>query len=154
MGHAALTVAKYFLSIPDQDSGELISNLKLQKLLYYAQGFSVAVYGVDNPIFQEKVYAWKHGPVVKKVYNHYAGYKNGALPVEKTPSIEGGTREFLDEIYRVYGRFSAWALREMTHRESPWLDNYRPNIMDVEIPLTDLAKFFGKVIKSGKAGAA
>lgn len=155
MGYAALTVAKYFLSITDRkESGDLISNLKLQKLLYYAQGYSVALYGVKNPLFPEKVYAWKHGPVVKRTYHHYSSYGDEALPAEAAPALDDGTRAFLDEIYRVYGRFSAWALREMTHRESPWLNNFKPNTMDIEIPLNDLADYFGKIIKTGKARTA
>src|ERR1700682_6037766 len=98
MAHAALSIAKFFLAIPDKDSGELISNLKIQKLLYYAQGYYVALHGVARPLFPEKVYAWKHGPVVKAVYNHYAQFKNGALPKEKfvTP-MEADTREFLNQ---------------------------------------------------------
>lgn len=65
MAYSAMTVAKYFLSIPDRESGELISNLKLQKLLYYAQGYHVAMHGVSKPLFVEKIYAWKHGPRCK-----------------------------------------------------------------------------------------
>jgi uncharacterized phage-associated protein len=105
--HSALTIAKYFLSIPDEDAGELVSNLKLQKLLYYAQGYHVAVHGIKGPLFNDKVYAWKHGPVVKTVYNTYAGYADKALPAEKMPALEASTISFLDEIYRVFGRYSA-----------------------------------------------
>ncbi|WP_319797662.1 Panacea domain-containing protein [Nitrobacter sp.] len=143
MAYAALTTAKYFLAIPDADSGELISNLKLQKLLYYAQGYHVALQGVSRPLFADKIYAWKHGPVVKTVYNHYSRYRDGALPAERlTTPLDSWTKSFLDEIYRSHGRFSAWALREMTHREPPWLKNYKPNVLDIEIPLSDLRAFF------------
>lgn len=145
MAHSALTVAKYFLSIPDEDAGELVSNLKLQKLLYYAQGHAVAANGLKNPLFHDKIYAWKHGPVVKSVYDSYAGHMAGALPREdKAPHLPTDVREFLNEIYRVYGRFSAWALRDMTHKEPPWVKNFRPNVRNIEIPLQDLSDFFSE----------
>jgi uncharacterized phage-associated protein len=85
MAISALTVAKHFLSIPDDDSGELVSNLKLQKLLYYAQGYSVAMNGVHGLLLPDKMYAWKHGPVVKTVYNHYAHCGSGSLSCRKGP---------------------------------------------------------------------
>jgi uncharacterized phage-associated protein len=148
MAHAALSIAKFFLAIPDKDSGELISNLKIQKLLYYAQGYHVALHGVARPLFTDRLYAWKHGPVVKNVYNHYASYKSGALPQAKfVTAMEPNTREFLNEIYRTYGKYSAWALREMTHREAPWLKNYNSDELDIEIPLSDLHSFFSKYVK-------
>jgi uncharacterized phage-associated protein len=150
MAHNALTIAKYFLSIPDEDSGELVSNLKLQKLLYYAQGYAVALKGVDDPLFKEKIYAWKHGPVVNDVYRYFASYKGTALPAMSRPSVHSETRDLLDDIYRVFGRYSAWTLRDMTHREDPWLNNYKPNVPDVEIPLSDLEKYFKKYVKKQK----
>jgi len=151
MAYSALTIAKHFLSIPDEDAGELISNLKLQKLLYYAQGYALAMNGENEPLFNDKVYAWKHGPVVKSVYNHYASCGSGALPRESAPQIDSETREFLNEIYRIYGRFAAWVLREMTHREKPWLDHYKHDIRDIEIPRADLASFFREnVQKTGQ----
>src|SRR4051794_30850800 len=141
MTMSALTAAKYFLSIPDEDSGELVSNLKLQKLLYYTQGYHMAVHG--KPMFNDKIYAWKHGPVVKTVYNHYSYCANQALPKEKKPSgLSEDNQKFLDEIYRVFGRYSAWTLRDKTHNEMPWLKNYKPDVLDVEIPLSDLKEYF------------
>jgi uncharacterized phage-associated protein len=144
---SALTVAKYFLSLSDEDSGDLVSNLKLQKLLYYAQGCWVAVNGTEKPLFKDKIYAWKHGPVVKTVYNHYASHGANALPIEKTPSLRPDIVEFLKEIYRVFGRYSAWQLREMTHREPPWIENYRPIVKDIEIPLNAMSKYFSRHVK-------
>ena len=148
MAHSALSVAKYFLAIPDEDSGELVSNLKLQKLLYYAQGFHVALLGINQPLFNDTVYAWKHGPVIKSVYNHYSKYGPQALPSEKVPAVfSQSTIQLLDEVYRVFGRYSAWALREMTHREDPWQKNFDPDRKNVEIPLKDLRTFFLKHVK-------
>lgn len=150
MPYRALTIARYFLSRRDDDAGELISNLKLQKLLYYSQGFHVAIFGVSNPLFSDKVYAWKHGPVVKNVYHHYSDRRSGALPKEGVPPIvedDDETLRFLDEIHRVFGKFSAWKLREMTHREDPWLKNYEPDVDNIEIPLSDMAKYFKRHVK-------
>jgi uncharacterized phage-associated protein len=58
-------VAKYFLSLTDEDAGDLISNLKLQKLVYYAQGFHLALY--DELLFEETIEAWTHGPVIPEM---------------------------------------------------------------------------------------
>ena len=143
----ALAVARYLLSIPTEDPSDAISNLKLQKLLYYSQGCWVALNGVSKPLFHEKIYAWKHGPVVKPVYNHFAGYVDAALPKQARPSLRPDIVIFLDEIYRVFGKFSAWKLRQMTHEEMPWLKNYKPSVRDVEIPLSDLWAYFSKHVK-------
>lgn len=63
---SALDVAKYLLRYQDEQNPE-ITNQKLQKLLYYAQGLSLAIYG--KPIFNENILAWSYGPVVRSVYD-------------------------------------------------------------------------------------
>jgi uncharacterized phage-associated protein len=116
-------VAKYFLSLADEDAGDLISNLKLQKLVYYAQGFYLAIY--DEPLFPEPIEAWTHGPVIPELYHAYKEYGSGFIPIPKEldDSIyDDQTRELLDDVYAVYGQFSAWKLRNMTHEEAPWQD--------------------------------
>jgi uncharacterized phage-associated protein len=123
-------VAKYFLAQTDEDAGDLISNLKLQKLLYYAQGFHLALYG--QPLFTEAIEAWTHGPVVPEVYHAYKNYSSNAIPIPDDidfSQYDEQTRELLDEVYRVYGQFSAWKLRNMTHDEEPWKDAYAGNMI-------------------------
>jgi uncharacterized phage-associated protein len=118
---SALEVAKYFLTLQDEEEGDTISNLKLQKLLYYAQGYHLALF--DEPLFPEKIEHWTHGPVVPVVYHEYKVYGNGALPPPEdfdAESIDDRTRDFLDEIYRLFGQYSAWKLSKMTHDEPPW----------------------------------
>lgn len=55
----AIEVARYFLALQDEDAGEGISNLKLQKLLYYAQGIYLAMEG--KSLFPERIEAWTYG---------------------------------------------------------------------------------------------
>ena len=58
------------------------SKYKLQKLLYYTQGFHLAIYGV--PLFEEKLIAWEHGPVVKEVYDKFKEFGSNAISVPDT----------------------------------------------------------------------
>lgn len=119
----ALNVANYLLALQDEDCGDTISNLKLQKLLYYAQGFHLALTGV--PLFNEPIEAWTHGPVVPVVYREFSRFGSGALPrpLDLDFSIYSAeTRELLDEVHQVFGQFEAWKLRNMTHEEPPWRD--------------------------------
>lgn len=52
-----------------QEHGEPLTNLKLQKLLYYAKGWYLALY--DKPLFNDKIEAWVHGPVVPSIYHAF-----------------------------------------------------------------------------------
>lgn len=117
-------VANYFLALNDPQAGEVITHLKLQKLVYYAQGFHLAVFA--EPLFPERIEAWRHGPVVPVLYHALKGYGNDVLPApERFEPDDVLTQEqqvLLDDVYSAYGQFSAWKLREMTHDEAPWRD--------------------------------
>jgi uncharacterized phage-associated protein len=115
-------VAKYFIALVDEDAGDSISNLKLQKLLYYAQGFHLAIY--DKPLFVEAIKAWDHGPVVPQVWHLYKQHGANAIPKEEIDpeGYDAEVRELLDDVHSVYGQFSASKLRSMTHNEPPWRD--------------------------------
>ena len=142
--YSAFDIAKYFLIMSDDDSGELLSNLKLQKLLYYAQGAYLALKG--EPLFSEKIFAWIHGPVVAKVYYEYQDYKNQGIPAPSSPpQIDEDTQEILNEVFSVYGQFSAWKLRDMTHREPPW--ERTPN--GEEITHQQLKEYFDTQVYDG-----
>lgn len=114
-------IAIYFLTRSDDDAGDNISNMKLQKLMYYAQGFHLAMH--NAPLFREPIEAWTHGPVVARLYHKYKQYEAGAIPVPETVDFDKyppHVKELLDEVYNVYGQFSAWKLRNMTHEDPPW----------------------------------
>lgn len=116
-------VANYFLAQADEDAGDSISNLKLQKLVYYAQGLHLALF--DAPLFDEPLEAWMHGPVSPALYRVFRDYGSAGIPVPQGANFDAlndEQKEFLDEVYSVYGQFSAWKLRNMTHEEAPWKD--------------------------------
>jgi uncharacterized phage-associated protein len=125
MQYTAAHIARYFIWRVNLDAeyGENISNLRLQKLLYYAQGFSLALRGI--PLFDEPIEAWAHGPVVRALFLDYSGFGAQPLPTPQNVDpneFDSETRELLEEVYSVYGQFSAWGLRNLTHEESPWQD--------------------------------
>ena len=122
---SAQNVANYFLSLPDEESGDSISNLKLQKLCYYAQGFYLAFF--DKPLFDDQIEAWQHGPVIKSLYHEYK--EHGAMGIPSIDKLDLSiypkrVSELLNEIYKLYGQYSAWRLRQLTHREPPWREAY------------------------------
>lgn len=144
----AQDVANYFIwrVNEDEDSGDNITNLKLQKLVYYAQGFNLAWYG--EPLFPEPIEAWTHGPVVRSLYFDYSSYGANPIPtpVDFDPaSIDSRTRQLLEEVYSVYGQYSAWGLRNLTHDEPPWKDT-PPNRV---IPLESMRGYFASALTSG-----
>lgn len=139
--YSASDVARYFRFVANPEIGDLLSNLKLQKLCYYAQGLGIVTRGV--PLFNEGMEAWQHGPVVPALYHEYKEFGAGSIPnIEEfdLSSIDAADRKILDDVYGYYGQYSAWKLREMTHQESPWLNAYdKP---DNSITLDALRAYF------------
>lgn len=139
----ARTVANYMVYIMG-DAFDDLTNMKMNKLLYFAQGHYLKKYG--ETLFNDRIEAWEHGPVVPAVYNAYKGF--GDRPItgydermlsEVTPEVE----EVLYGIARKYGKYTASALRNMTHVVgSPWDQVYEPNKAHVEIPLPVIKEYF------------
>lgn len=102
------------------DSGELISNMKLQKLLYYMQGFHLAFFG--TPLFDEDIEAWMYGPVVPSVYEKYKRWGNVGLnpDTDVIINLDSDEENLFDEVYKIYSEYSAIGLMHLTHQETPW----------------------------------
>lgn len=114
----ASTIASYIIAF-SQEHGDPVSNLKLQKLLYYAQAWHLAIN--DRPLFDEQIEAWVHGPVVPSVYREYKQFSwqpIAAAVVE--PKLEKDVVDHLDEVMEVYGSLTALKLEQLTHAEYPW----------------------------------
>jgi len=143
----ARDVAEYFLCLADKQSGDLTSNLKIQKLVYYAQGIHLAATG--KPLFDDAIVAWVHGPVIESLYHAYKAYGDGAIEPAcdyDIPQFSQDTKQLLDEVYRILGQYSAWKLREMTHSETPWVNADRKGLGSV-ITHQDMMEYFKQYVK-------
>lgn len=132
--YSALDIAKYFIHCANLEQEGLVTNLKLQKLLYYAQGFHLAVF--DKPLFSEDVQAWAYGPVVPDVYQEYKSHGRDPLPDAKDFSDEilgEDTRVLVDEVYSVFGKYTATALANATHQELPWIHTERNEVIEHDL---------------------
>lgn len=123
-----LDIAKWLIkynNIKNETEGEdLITNLKLQKLLYYAQSMSLAFNNVK--LFEDKFEPWQHGPVLPIVYDEYKKNKsNGIVYEEDVLNLDDKTKDILVTTYEYFGKHSAWGLRNLTHTEDPWINAYR-----------------------------
>lgn len=110
-----------------------ITNLKLQKLLYYASGIYF-LYKKCN-LIKEDFVAWKHGPVIKQIYYKYNS--NGAKEIQHNrkskTEIDNETQEILDKMYSKYSQYTAEELRNMTHKEGPWKKTSRNKIIEKDL---------------------
>lgn len=117
----ATRIAEYFILLSTRE-GKPITNKKLQKLLYYAQAWSLAIN--DKKLFDEPIEAWVHGPAIRSVYVQYKDFGFGPIKQVVTPAsfkdISVDDTKILDEIWRVYGKYDADYLELLTHSEEPW----------------------------------
>lgn len=124
MAYKALDIAKKLIYLAQNDEpngGELLTNLKLQKLLYYQQGFHLAFFG--TPLFEESVESWMYGPVVPSVYDEYSKYGSASLPVTtQAITLTDDEERLFNEVFDAYREFSAIGLMNKTHSERPWIE--------------------------------
>jgi uncharacterized phage-associated protein len=122
----AVEVAKYVIN-KCNELGRPISNLQLQKILYYIQGIFLGVTG--NGVFNEEIEAWQYGPVVPEVYYKFNVYASSEITKKYDVDLEFEEEEqsIIDMIIEEKSKLSAWQLVSDTHNEMPWLDTYKGN---------------------------
>ena len=138
-------VARYFLAKQEHvGTGGRITNLKIQKLCYYAQGFALVRLG--RPLFFDPIERWDHGPVVPPLWRNYRQFGNGPILLEgpmDAAKYNRQIRSVLDVVFARYGQYSAPELRNMTHSESPWLDTSDEAVITYKA----MREFFGPLIE-------
>lgn len=110
-------IANYFIWLANE-TGSFISNLKLQKLVYYAQAWHIALH--DEPLFEEDFQAWVHGPVIPSLYQKYKSFGWQPISEDVAPDLHKDVFQFLDEVAEEYFASDAYELEQMTHAEDPW----------------------------------
>lgn len=143
----ALDVANFFIDLANADPDECMTNLRVNKLLYFAQGWSLVQ--LKKPLFKDDIQAWKYGPVVPEVYEAYKEYGRERISQTKgdyTPDcFTSDELNLLCDVIDEYGKYSSTGLVELTHVEgSPWEKVYIPNA-NMLISNESLKKFFSKL---------
>ena len=121
MAYPVAQIANQLLLYSVDNGGELMTNMKLQKMLYYQQGFHLAYFG--TPLFNEDIEAWMYGPVVPSMYEKYKACGRNGIEPDRTMQFSFEQKNELalfNEVCKVYGAYSAIGLMNMTHEEMPW----------------------------------
>lgn len=117
-----LNAARYFIIRAYEDGLEAeMTNMKVQKLLYYAQSLHLALY--NEPLFEAEIQAWRYGPVCPPAYKFYSEFEAKQLPIPQQESLlqlPSEKKELLEEIWEYFGSYHAYKLSDMTHGEFPW----------------------------------
>ncbi len=96
-----------------------ITVMKLQKLVYYAQAWSLV--WDERLLFREKIEAWAHGPVAPRLYDAHRGqFRVSRISGGDCRHLNPTQRETVDAVVKYYGKKTALQLSELTHREDPW----------------------------------
>ena len=146
---SADAVADYFRLQVNLES-EMIGNLKMQKLCYLAQGWSLALRG--RALFDDVIEAWALGPLVPALYRRYRRHRWHAIPfilrTDPFKELSAEELQLLDWVWEAYGYRSARKLMDLVHEQDPWKDVYGdtefPDPCYKEIPLKSIKAYFLK----------
>jgi len=150
----AMTVAKWFVDransefIDEGGVAEGLTNLKLQKLLYFSQAVSLSLKG--EPLFDDKIVAWKFGPVVPTVYEALKIYGNNPVAITvETQELSSEAATLLEDVWNIYGKFAAHELVNIVHNHNPWKKVYYSDSADKEIKKEDIKEYYAKYYQLG-----
>lgn len=152
-----LDVCKYVINYSNKKNYG-VSCLKLQKLLYFIQGYFMII--KDTPCFNERIEAWDFGPVVPVAYQEYKKYASTDIPfVDSDVDNTSGTsitkfdedcildedKTLIDTMIEIFAKHTATDLVAITQKQEPWKNGYSKYQIN-EITTDSLKKYFSKSI--------
>ena len=140
----ATDIANFFIDVSNSMDEEIITNMKVNELVYFAQAWSLVKF--NTKLFNENIEAWEHGPVIPSVYQAFrpCGSKNIEMTIgEYDESIFTSEQlNFLADIALTYGKYTAAALRNISHKPgSPWAQVYEKKKNNIITP-ESMKKYF------------
>lgn len=148
---SASSVAKELLRLSfEGEVAEPLTQLRLQKLLYYAQAWSLVTR--ESELFPEQLQAWQHGPVVPEVYRALPRDQGNRQIAPETfaasPDLDADETRFVGRVWEAYKGFTAYELVRMTHEELPWLQTRggrsEASHCEDEIPVGAIEAYFAR----------
>lgn len=146
-------VTKSLLQIADANKN-LVTNLKAQKLLYFAHGLCLAKY--DVPLVEgESFQAWRYGPVIESLYHHLKVFGDAPIsPISPFLSSweslsdsddDEKRKRCLSSILRQFGGMAAGRLIDLSHdKNGPWSIAYQDDAHGIEVPNDKIKEYFAK----------
>ena len=141
MVYPVITIANKFI---DLAKNEPLTNMQLQKMVYIAHGFSLALR--DTKLYYEYTRAWNFGPVVPELYEklreHDSNQVKNKISSSPEEEIDKDSSEIIEEVYKNYKQYSGSQLSGLTHQKNtPWSKTWESNKYGV-IPADDIYKFY------------
>lgn len=150
MEHYTVNEIADWLINKSHDEGNPMTNLRLQKILYFVQGHYLS-FKDGTPLFRRDFEAWQYGPVAKPIYDRFKRYGNEELPCQEEVIIDSPeTKEFLNGMYAIYGTVSSTYLVALSHdKNGPWAKHYNPHLShnNEVIPKSEMKEYFDKFLK-------
>ena len=145
-----MLVAAYFIAIDELREDADVTQLKLHKLLYFAQANYLASTGYR--LFTSDIEAFEHGPVVEEIRPHFKQYGRQIIVSADDAVAHNATQdakelpldviEFLDAIWQRFGQLSASELRQISHDDAPWEEHYDPGQLRSVIPDKEIQQWY------------
>lgn len=131
--------------------------MKLMKLVYIVHGWHLGIVGED--LFQNRIEAWKYGPVIPDLYHATKQFGRGDIPFDliggTDDNMNNQTSDFIDSVVKQYGDLSAFQLSALTHKSgSPWEQVYSSHKIGTEIPDSLITSHYKELYKEYEDTAA
>lgn len=129
-----------------------MSTMKLQKLVYYSQAWSLV--WDEEPLFEDEIEAWANGPVVRRLFDYHRGYFTiGSVAIGAPHLLDEDQRATIDAVLEFYGDKSAQWLIDQSHSERPWREA-RCGMEPTErgssvIPIDAMAEYYSSILANG-----
>lgn len=161
MAYNVLEVSRHIINYCN-DNNYVISNLKLQKILYFVQAYYLISFNGEK-CFNEKIEAWEFGPVIPEAYHEFKQYGSGNIPsiksyidfddiddiwsMKRVPFkdnvIRQDDKKLIDSVVDQFANYSATSLVTLTHKQDPWVKAYKPH-KNREITTDDIMEYFNR----------
>ncbi|MGD1827975.1 MAG: Panacea domain-containing protein [Spirochaetaceae bacterium] len=148
--YSVQTIADWLIN-KSHDEGNPVTQLRLQKILYFIQGHYLS-FKDGLPLFRRDFEAWRYGPVLRPLYDRFKMHGNDEIPKQETADIAcPETEEFLNGMYAIYGVMGSTYLIGLSHDPNgPWAKHYNKNLHfnDEIIPKSEMKVYFDQFLKA------
>jgi len=171
MAYSALAVANKFLELAEACNDRTLTPMKLQKLIYFAHAWHLHYFN-GEPLINDKICAWKYGPVIESVYHEFKRFgkqpiSGPALILQPKPNAKGNfgfefvkpeirpddtvENEYIRQLWEFYKGYDALSLSNMSHDPSgPWARAFDPT-KNNEIGNEEIRQYIAGLANSGNS---